>query len=261
MIPKSTNLKISIVIGNKLLSFIIFPILFLIFSNSTLALNTTSPVHVSAAIGDRHLIIFGYTSPSSRIELTAPGVYDLAISDDTGYFNFDTILPNATPEICLVSRDVDGRPSSPICTPPPPRDDYLTSIGPIFLPPTLNLSSLPNYTLSGLSVPSSNVEILFFTQPKPNPSIIKPAFAATLPRINLNTDDQGRFSLSLPHQPGNYRILSQLALDEFYGPTSFALEYKIHTPHTAFPFISLCFWIISIFSLLILKYLHDGIKN
>lgn len=159
-------------------------------------------VTVSAAIPENRLTIFGYTSPSSRVEISNPDIFSVTYSGTDGYFIFDRIIVTKnTGEYCLSSKDDSLRATPPLCLPAPPPINTSTDIGPIILAPTLSLEKNSDGQLisSGQSVPDSNLTLYFF-QTEKKPSLTKAANAIGLPQLTTTTDPEGHFSLNLPNQ-------------------------------------------------------------
>jgi len=125
-------------------------------------------ITVSAAIGESHLTLFGYTSPNALVQLEGQRVSEQVIADQNGYFFFDRIFlpkPNPLyPELCLTSVDTQSRISFPTCLPSLPTEPLNIIIGPVLLSPTLILSKgnfLPKEQIvaKGLTIPNSEVMI------------------------------------------------------------------------------------------------------
>jgi len=196
---------------------------------------TDSPsVSVSASIGENEVSIFGYTSPNSKVELTGINIYSLDYSDDTGYFEFNSlVLPRNSSELCLQSKDDSNRSSSLICIPPPPSTNYHTDIGTIVLPPTVSLEQdniNPNSTVisSGQSIPKSIVTVYFYKVDDSAQSFPKSALAYSLPKIETTTDKNGNYSINLPTAySSNYRLYTSVTYDDSFSPKSNTLLYTM----------------------------------
>jgi hypothetical protein len=208
--------------------------LFLLSSFQTQALEKSESVLVSASIGENKVTIFGYTSPNSKVELTGINIYSLDYSDDTGYFEFNSlVLPRNSSELCLQSKDDSNRSSSLICTPPPPSTNYHTDIGPIILPPTVSLEQdniNPNSTVisSGQSIPKSTVTVYFYKVDDSAQSFPRPVEAYSLPKIETTTDQNGNYSINLPTAySSNYRLYTSVTYDDNFSPKSNTLLYTM----------------------------------
>lgn len=208
--------------------------LFLIFPFQIQAIEKSNSVLVSASIGENEVSIFGYTSPNSRVELTGINIYSLDYSDDTGYFEFNSlVLPRNSSELCLQSKDDSNRSSSLICTPPPPLTNYHTDIGPIILPPTVSLEQdniNPNSTVisSGQSIPKSTITIYFYKVNDSAQSFPRPVEAYSLPKIETTTDENGNYNINLPTAySSNYRLYTSVTYDDNFSPKSNTLLYTM----------------------------------
>ena len=221
---------------NNLMPAILLLFLFLIspFQVQAQTLTDSSSVSVSASIGENEVSIFGYTSPNSRVELTGINIYSLDYSDDTGYFELNSlVLPRNSSELCLQSRDDSGRSSSLVCTPPPPLTNYHTDIGPIILPPTVSLEQdniNPNSTVisSGQSIPKSTVTVYFYKVDDSAQSFPRTVEAYSLPKIETTTDENGNYNINLPTAySSNYRLYTSVMYDDNFSPKSNTLLYTM----------------------------------
>lgn len=207
----------------------------MIFPLILLALGATNPsVHVTASIHSRELTIFGYSSPSAKIVIEAPGIYGQALTDPTGYFEFNhLILPYQPRELCLTSQDSDNRSTPPLCLSPPPAGNLYTRIGPIILPPTITLDSSkisPNSTAyaSGQSLPNSTIEITFYQVNQNTISFPKEISAFSLPVYQTSTNSDGTFSFSLPTSySSNYRLFASAKYQQEPSPKSNTLTFHL----------------------------------
>lgn len=210
----------------------LFLITFLFLPHQTLALEQSSSVSISASIGVNEVTINGYTTPQSRVELTSTDTFDLTYSDDAGYFVFNrTLLPKSYSDLCLTSTDENSRHSTPVCIPAPPKTNYHTDIGPVILPPTLTLdnsSIKPGSTIitSGQSIPKSEVEIHFYKVDDKATTFPKSAYAYSLPKFVVTTDESGNFNLNLPTAySSNYRLYASTVFEDNPSPKSNTLLY------------------------------------
>lgn len=208
--------------------------LFLLFPFQAQAIEQSNSVSVSASIGENEVSIFGYTSPNSKVELTGINIYSLDYSDDTGYFEFNSlVLPRNSSELCLQSKDDSSRSSSLICTPPPPSTNYHTDIGPIILPPTVSLEQdniHPNTTVisSGQSIPKSTVTVYFYKVNDSAQSFPKSALAYSLPKIETTTDEKGNYNINLPTAySSDYRLYTSVTYNDNFSPKSNTLLYTM----------------------------------
>jgi len=206
-------------------------------------------ITVSASIGEPKLTLFGYSSPSARVELKGGQVAEEVWADQRGYFLFDRVfLPRKYPELCLTSIDRQNRVSFPLCLPPLPTGPFQIKIGPVLLPPTLSLEKgnfLPGEQISaqGLTIPNASVTVFLANQkrslsPTPRfsfdflqilkPPFVSPAYAYSLPQYQIIADQDGRFEFNLPNtQPSGWRIFAAASYLGSPTPKSNTLSFKI----------------------------------
>lgn len=195
---------------------------------------SSSPVSISASIGENRVTIDGYTSPDSRVELSNSRVFSVTYSDNTGYFTFDQVLlPKNPGDLCLSAVDDSQRPTSPICIPAPPTTNFHTNIGLIILPPTLTLDTgqvKPNSTslASGQSIPNSTVNIYLYQAEDRAPVFPKAVHAFGLPVFSVKTDASGNYSFNLPTALSSYyRLYSTVLFHDNPSPKSNTLLYQL----------------------------------
>ena len=240
---------------------VVFSFSFLVFRFSSSAQAVTNPISyeitVSATIGESRLTLFGWTSPQSLVELQGQRVSESVIANDQGYFFFDRILLPAPrsprsasgvgeveptyPELCLTSIDTQSRASFPTCLPPLPRQlagSFDMSIGPVLLPPTLNLSKgsfLPNEQViaQGLTIPNSEVNIFLANNLTPSLrfSFIPSVYAYFIPRYQIKADANGHFEFNLPSSPPtsgtSWKIFATATHLGLPSPKSNTLTFRI----------------------------------
>lgn len=195
-------------------------------------------VKVSATIGQNsYFTIFGYTSPSAYVEMYGSRVYQKAVADSSGYFEFkEVVLPQTIKDLCLSAQDTNSRPTPPSCFSLPPITNQHRNIGPVLIAPSLTIAKNTikpgeaNY-ISGETIPKTNVKIKIFPQYSSSPSFPKPAFAANAtPVFILETiaDSKGQYSLFLPSSHANsYLINTQTEYKENPTPPSFQVSYSL----------------------------------
>ncbi|MFA6518270.1 MAG: hypothetical protein WCV93_01300 [Candidatus Shapirobacteria bacterium] len=237
--------------------------LFFLNPNSSFSIESVKSVSISATIGLHQATIFGYTSPNSRVEITSPRVYSLTFSDPNGYFEFTkTILPENPSDLCLSSTDESSRRSLPVCIPPPPPNNYHTDLGPIILPPTLtldadNLKAYATTPASGQTIPNSLVLIHFY-QVSSTRSLIPEAHAASLPPLETKSNQQGRFSFSLPTDHyGQYRLFATTLINSSPSPNSFSLNYRLKSESNLLSIILLLCYFFTLITLIVLVLLNQ----
>lgn len=220
-------------------------------------ISQTNNVHVSAAIEDSRVTIYGFTSPNSKVELSNPKIYSQTYSRDNGYFEFNRlILPKNPGELCLLAVDDSNRQTNPVCIPPPPPVNYLTDIGPIVLPPTITIDSdkvkVDSTTAaSGQSIPLSTVNIYIYQEESKPVLAPKPVQAFGLPIFSTTTDKDGNYSLSIPTiYSSSYRLFSTVNFITSPSPKSNTIFYQLPQSFNLFIIIP-----IFVFSLLLFMYL------
>ena len=248
---------------NKTFYFLFVPytlylILYTLYSPNQVVATAENPqsyqITVSATIGESRLTLFGWTSPQSLVELQGQRVSESVIANDQGYFFFDRILLPAPrsprsasgvgeveptyPELCLTSIDTQSRASFPTCLPPLPLGSFDISIGPVLLPPTLNLSKgsfLPNEQAiaQGLTIPNSEVTIFLANNLTPSLrfSFIPSVYAYFIPRYQIKADANGHFEFNLPAGPpaggASWRVFATATHLGLPSPKSNTLTFRI----------------------------------
>ncbi len=193
----------------------------------------------SLFIGEFQFSLYGYTSPKALVSLSGQGIADQTTADKEGYFEFkNRYLPFSPNEACLIAQDQFGRTSLPTCLPPFPKNTNNITIGPVILPPTLSLNKTQYYIgdqviLTGQTIPNTQVTLSMFTQPtlltKLTNKFFPSAYAFSLPKIEINSDSLGNFSISLPsNQAQNFRLFTQAIYEEKSSPQSVFLTLKIY---------------------------------
>ena len=251
---------------NKTFYFLFVPytlylILYTLYSPNQVAATAENPqsyqITVSATIGESRLTLFGWTSPQSLVELQGQRVSESVIANNQGYFFFERILlPRPTlhlrgggappsagrhlggelgyPELCLTSTDTQSRISFPTCLPPLPLGPFEISIGPVLLPPTLNLSKgsfLPNEQViaQGLTIPNSEVTIFLANNLTPllRFSFIPSVYAYFIPRYQIKADANGHFEFNLPASKAEWKIFAAATYLGSPSPKSNTLTFRI----------------------------------
>ncbi len=196
-------------------------------------------VSITAFIGGEYFFsLYGYTSPNARVTMSSLGMLNETKSDTTGYFLF--LRKPASlfhQEICIFAQDEEGRLSAPVCIPPIPQQDNL-NIGPILLPPTVSLNNGALFigeepVLTGQTIPNTNVTLSLFTDENKSAKFlsfnpVKPAYAVTLPKLQIKSDEKGSYSIALSSsQAKYYRLFTQSVFQESLSPKSNTLHLTI----------------------------------
>ncbi|MBI2465305.1 hypothetical protein HYV64_04135 [Candidatus Shapirobacteria bacterium] len=249
------------------ISFLLFTFYFLLSSFShAFQVDKSKSVTVFAAIEESRVAIYGFTSPFARVELSSPKVYDVTYAKDNGYFTFDRIIiPRNPGELCLLAVDDDLRHTNPICIPPPPNTNYLTSIGPVILPPTITIDSdtiKANSTTaaSGQSIPYSTVNVYLYQTNARAPILTVPAQAFGLPIFSTKTDINGHYNLNIPTSlSSDYRLFSTVDFATLASPKSNTITYSLPTQFNILIIVPLFLSTILLFAYLLYLYLHPQV--
>lgn len=196
-------------------------------------------VKVSAFVGEFRFSLWGYTSPNALVSFSGQGIYEETQSDKTGYFEFkNRFSPFSPNEACLQAKDKTGRLTSPVCLPPFPVKTNV-SIGPVIMPPTLSLDKNEYFVgdevvLKGETLPKSKIVLSMFNKPNKTLNLlsfknfIKPVEAFSLPKIEIQSDEKGNFSVGLPSsQAETFRLFSQVRYQDTNSQNSLTLTLKI----------------------------------
>jgi len=228
-------------VSNKTkISFILpfFLLLFLIPSQAN-ATDISYEIKVSASIGEPKLILFGYSSPQSLVQLQGNRVDEQVIADEKGYFLFDRVflpLPNPEyPELCLTATDTQSRASFPTCLPRLPIGNYIISVGPVLLPPTVSLDkgifiTKEQIKAQGLTIPNSEVNIFLANDRSKfkQLSLVKSAHAYNLPSYKIVSDQNGYFEFNLPsEEQSSWKMFAGTNFLNSPTPKSNTLNFKI----------------------------------
>jgi len=241
---------------------LLFTSSFFLLPFPSLASENPSEIQITiwATIGEPKLTVFGWTSPQALVELKGQRVSELAIADETGYFYFDRVFlpppkPNY-PEICLSVIDRSSRISSfPTCLPPLPPKLGEIRVGPVLLPPTLNLEEgefLPGQQVkaTGATFPKSKVKIFlanetFHLRGEKSASqrigvptagggkhlggeFVKAVYAFSLPQYEIQSDENGNFEFNLPASyPQNWKVYATAEFQGSPSPKSTSLSFKV----------------------------------
>ncbi|MFA5770080.1 MAG: hypothetical protein WC894_01130 [Patescibacteria group bacterium] len=190
-------------------------------------------IQVAATIGDRRVDLYGYTSPQALITLEGIGIYNNTYADNNGYFILSALYSSLSPrEACLSSKDQLGRLSPPVCLPSFPVDKDIR-IGPVIMPPTVSLDKKDYYVddkviLSGQTIPNTEIDLSVFGDSDNTLSLIRTVEAFTFPKLKVNSDDKGNFSVDLPSSaPEKFRLFAQTYFNKLSSSTSNKLSLEI----------------------------------
>lgn len=225
-------------------------------------------ISVSGSIEDSRVMIYGFTSPFARVELSSSKVYDITYAKANGYFEFDRIIiPRNPGELCLLAVDDDFRHTNPVCIPPPPNTNYLTNIGPIILPPTITIDSetiKANSTTaaSGQSIPFSTINVYLYQTNAKAPILPVPAQAFGLPVFSTKSDIHGNYSLNIPTSlSSDYRLFSTVDFATLASPKSNTITYSLPQQFNILITIPLFISTVVLFAYLLYLYLHPLVHH
>ena len=215
---------------------IVFTFLFLVFPFQAFAAlpDIDHQIVVTASIGEPRLTLFGYTSPFAKVSLHGgTSLFAEKMANSKGFFIFENLFVLAkVGDYCLYSQDREQRVSKPVCLPPLPEGNFITSVGPVLMPPTLSLSKgrfLPGdqVTASGETIPNTETAIALFKEEK-QPLFVRRIYAASLPKYEVLADKNGHFSFNLPSNSTNtYRLFANSYWQEKESPKSNTLTFKV----------------------------------
>ncbi len=216
-----------------------------LFSSRAYAWESGVQTTVKASIQEKTSIrLIGFTGPNTIVQVEGIRVFAQTSSDRTGYFIIDPlpISPEAN-EICITTIDSERRNSFPVCI-QLPKVDKPTEIGPVYLSPTLSLSTgsvlqTGKAVATGVTIPDAKVIVSIFETTHVNGltsitdrilagKFISIAEAADLPFITLNSDNKGIFSLNLPTDKAlDYRFFVKAVYKNSPTPKSHTLSYRV----------------------------------
>jgi len=209
--------------------------------------------------GKFSVTLFGYTAPTSIVQVNGVRVFAQASSDITGYFRINKLLiSDEAQEICISTIDKERRLGFPICI-NPEGADKLGQIGPLLLAPTLSISSRNiiqdnSVHASGITFPNSEIKISFFElQPDTLTGSLASNFlslfktqvyANELPIWTAKSDQNGSFSFNLPTAKSlSYRFFVKASYEDSPTPKSHTLVYQV-TPFTDYFIRTILPWLI-----------------
>lgn len=190
---------------------------------------------VTVGVNGSTLNLFGYSSPKAVVTFEGMGVFEETSANDDGYFEFNVRFSSSlTREACLSSKDQFGRTSSPVCLPPFPIGDNV-KVGPVIMSPTVSLDKKDYFIndevlLSGQTVPNTEVDLSVFGDAgtKSQVRIIKSVEAFTFPKLKINSDSKGNFSVNLPSStPEKFRLFAQVNFKKYISSDSNQLNLEI----------------------------------
>jgi len=200
---------------------------------------TPAPIRLSATIGQPKLSLYGYSCANCPVLLQGQAVFEETTTGNDGYFEFNKIfLPFDSKglELCLISIDSRQATTFPTCLPTLPAEPYHSQIGPVLLPPTINLSQgsfAPNQQVQafGQAIPNSVVNIyLANTLRGERLSLIKTALAYNLPHYQASANSEGHFEFNLPVSYSKWRVFATSQFEQSPSPKSNTLTFTVLSP-------------------------------
>lgn len=230
---------------------IIYLITIIVYTNISLnpprayAWESGVQTNVKANIEEKTSIrLIGYTGPNTIVQVDGIRIFAQTSSDRTGYFVIDPLpISREANEICITTIDSERRNSFPLCI-QLPKVDRPTEVGPVYLAPTLSLSTgsvlqTGKAVATGVTIPDTKVIVSIFETTKNNSltslidrilagNFIPTAEAADLPFITLNSNNKGVFSLNLPTDKVlDYRFFVKAVYKNSPTPKSNTLSYRV----------------------------------
>ncbi len=246
------------------------------FPSSAFAQKIGVQTNVTADISQlTSLIIFGYTSPNSLVQVIGIRVFAQTAADRTGYFYFNDVpISSEAQEICLTTIDSERRVGFPLCITIP--DTAISrEIGPLLLAPTLTISSSSIWQNQsvfaiGRTIPDQIVQVSFFEIPASSLSkrlastfanIFHPSvWAREFPFLVTKSDNRGVYSFSLPTSKAiGYRVFAKTLYQETPTLKSQTLSFTVEASSKYFlkyilPWFLLVFLI---FALVVLVVIYE----
>lgn len=193
-----------------------------------------------ATVGKSYLSIYGYGPINSEVNLKGYGMSESVTSDSTGLFRFNSVysFTYIYPELCIQAVDDQRRTTQPSCIPALPNDSLIPlEVGPILLSPTISISEnkVKEGTLavlSGKTTPNTKVNI--FVAKKEGMSnklsLVKEAYAYTLPTVEINSNEKGEYEVSLPTgESAEYKLFASTKFGEYLSAKSNTLTFAVLT--------------------------------
>jgi len=196
-------------------------------------------IKISATVDGYLLDVEGWTSPYALVNLesTQGNVHASTMASLDGRFIFRHLLiPQVPGDFCFYSTDTQHLAALPLCLSPPPQTKVGTVSG-IILAPTLEISQNQvlqgqEATLTGLTVPSSQVEAFLFEEEQSwfleiINTLIPAAYARTGPHLVVQANEKGEFDFNLPtHKTTLWRLFLGSHTSLGLSPQSGTLEFR-----------------------------------
>lgn len=184
------------------------------------------------------LVIYGYGPAKSEVSLKGFGVSEKTTTQENGFFAFGNIYSYTYkyPELCIQAMDSEMRLTQPSCIPALPNDSLIPlEVGPILLSPTISVSENnvkegEESYLSGMTIPSSEINIFISKKDSNRLSLVNQALAYTLPSLTIKTDESGEYSVTLPtSDSAEYKIFASSKYGEDLTNKSNTLNFVVLT--------------------------------
>lgn len=197
-------------------------------------LPTPTPIRQFSTSG--RLYIYGYGPVNSKVSLRGLSVSEVTTSNETGYFKFSAIYSNIAyyPELCLQAVDKNNRVTQAVCIPALPVDREVPfEVGPILLPPTISLSDNKvnqngEAVLEGVTSPNLKVKVYLSKNRSKAINLIQEVNAYSFPIIDVQSDDNGSFSLYLPtSNESDYKIFAFSQYNQDLSAKSTTLQFSV----------------------------------
>ncbi|MBL7036772.1 hypothetical protein ISR94_02930 [Candidatus Microgenomates bacterium] len=184
------------------------------------------------------LVIYGYGPANAKVGLNGIGVSESTTSDRTGYFVFTRVYSYSSvyPELCLQAVDIENRVTQPSCIPGLPESaDMPSAVGPVLLSPTIsvdynNVLVGDEVKAQGYTIPNSSMDIFMYRENKAQLSLVNEAYAYTIPKYQIESDDRGEFEFSLPTQSAvSYKLYASSIYGDNPSTKSNTLTFSVLT--------------------------------
>jgi hypothetical protein len=202
-------------------------------------------VKVSAVVPyEWWLELRGWTSPSAQVELNMEQIVKkVTTANNQGEFVFRVALPRTIAPFCLITTDVAGISSHPLCIAPPP-PEFNILIEEVVMPPTLKidkgkLAQGETAAAEGYTTPDSEVTPFLFEEeswPRIRLPLIErltsyfitPAYAVEVPKFTIKSNQNGFFQFNLPSEAiGKNRLFVGSSFLNNPSPKSTTLVFNV----------------------------------
>ena len=182
------------------------------------------------------LSIYGYGPAEAEVSLVGIGVSERVVSQENGFFRFDSIYSYSHfyPELCLQAIDSEKRVTQPSCIPALPLDSSVPlEVGPILLSPTISLDKNnvvvgDTSLVTGFSIPDSEVNVFIAKDQGSSLSLVNTVNAYYIPTFVVQSKSDGSYEFSLPSSDATtYKLFASGRIGEDLTAKSTTLTYSV----------------------------------